>query len=336
MIVDSIEGLDETSQFVRLRKAFPKHDVYLKLEGLNTAGSVKLKTAISLVDSLEKQGTLKKGGWLVESSSGSLGVALAAVVARRGYRLSIVSDLNANPKSIAHMRALGAEVEVVEQRDAAGGFLGTRLARIRELVSSCDGPLWTNQYSNQANPFVHSSKTYRAIVDALGDPDYIFVGAGTTGTLMGVCRGVAASRAATRVYAVDSVGSVTFGGSPSCRYIPGLGASVPPPLFDASLVLEQHAVDEIDTVRQCRRVAQLEGFLPGGSTGTVLACFDALQDVIPEGSRVVAISPDMGERYLDSIYNDDWVMDKFGPAVLDISRRSAVYTMKTNREDAEC
>ena len=212
MIVDSIEGLDETSQFVRLRKAFPKHDVYLKLEGLNTAGSVKLKTAISLVDSLEKQGTLKKGGWLVESSSGSLGVALAAVAARRGYRLSIVSDLNANPKSIAHMRALGAEVEVVEQRDAAGGFLGTRLARIRELVSSCDGPLWTNQYSNQANPFVHSSKTYRAIVDALGDPDYIFVGAGTTGTLMGVCRGVAASRAATRVYAVDSVGSVTFGG----------------------------------------------------------------------------------------------------------------------------
>ena len=331
MIVDSIEGLDENSQFIRLNKAFPRHDVYLKLEGLNTAGSVKLKTAISLVDSLEEQGTLKKGGWLVESSSGSLGIALAAVAARRGYRLSIVTDLNANPKSIAHMRALGAEVEVIEQRDSAGGFLGTRLARVQELTSSSDGPLWTNQYSNQANPFVHSSKTYRAIVDALGDPDCIFVGAGTTGTLMGVCRGVATSMAATRVYAVDSVGSVTFGGTPSRRHIPGLGASVPPPLFDTNLVLEQHAIDEIDAVRQCRRVARLEGFLPGGSTGTVLAGLDALQDVIPENSRIVVISPDMGERYLDSIYNEKWAVDKFGPTVLDISRHPTVHTIKTSQ-----
>ena len=95
MIAGSIEELDENSQFVRLKNSFPKHDVYAKLEGLNTAGSVKLKTAIALVDSLEKLHGLQPGGWVVESSSGSLGIALSGVCARRGYKLTIVTDLNA-------------------------------------------------------------------------------------------------------------------------------------------------------------------------------------------------------------------------------------------------
>ena len=114
MIAGSIEELDENSQFVRLKNSFPKHDVYAKLEGLNTAGSVKLKTAIALVDSLEKLHGLQPGGWVVESSSGSLGIALSGVCARRGYKLTIVTDVNANSRSISHMRALGAEVEVVQ------------------------------------------------------------------------------------------------------------------------------------------------------------------------------------------------------------------------------
>ncbi|MPM03229.1 putative siderophore biosynthesis protein SbnA [bioreactor metagenome] len=303
--------------------------MYVKLEGLNTAGSIKLKTAIALVDSLEAAGRLADGGWLVESSSGSLGVALAGVCARRGYRLSIVTDPNANPKSVSHMRALGADVEVVTERDQAGGFLGTRLARIRELQESASGPQWTNQYASPANPRVHSRKTYESIVSELGDPDYIFVGAGTTGTLMGVSRAVAERGADTQVYAIDSMGSVTFGGAPSTRRIPGLGASVAPSLFDGTLVPEQHCVDEIDTVRECRRMAGLEGFLPGGSTGTVLAGFRALEESVPDGSLVVVIAPDMGERYLDNIYDDVWVVDNYGPEAFDFSIRPTSYAMKT-------
>ena len=214
MIAGSIEELDENAQFVRIKNSFPKHDVYVKLEGLNTAGSVKLKTAIALVDSLEELHGLQPGGWVIESSSGSLGIALSAVCARRGYKLTIVTDLNANARSIAHMRALGAEVEIVQSLDTAGGFLGTRLARVRELVEMPGGPLWTNQYENPANPEVHSRKTYKAIVEELGDPDYLFVGAGTTGTLMGVYRAVMKRGSCTKVCAIDSTGSVTFGGFP--------------------------------------------------------------------------------------------------------------------------
>ena len=328
MIAGSIEELDENAQFVRIKNSFPKHDVYVKLEGLNTAGSVKLKTAIALVDSLEELHGLQPGGWVIESSSGSLGIALSAVCARRGYKLTIVTDLNANARSIAHMRALGAEVEIVQSLDTAGGFLGTRLARVRELVEMPGGPLWTNQYENVANPEVHSKKTYRAIVEELGDPDYLFVGAGTTGTLMGVSRAVMKRGSCTKVCAIDSTGSVTFGGAPSRRYIPGLGASVKPPIFDEKFPLKRYYIDEIDTVRQCRRIAQVEGFLPGGSTGTVLAAFDALRDKIPEGSRVVIIAPDLGERYLDGVYNDDWVMENFGESAFNYAIRPVAHEVK--------
>lgn len=99
---------------------------------------------------------------------------------------------------------------------------------------------------------------------------------------MGVSRAVMKRGSCTKVCAIDSTGSVTFGGAPSRRYIPGLGASVKPPIFDEKFPLKRYYIDEIDTVRQCRRIAQVEGFLPGGSTGTVLAAFDALRDKIPE------------------------------------------------------
>ncbi|EFS46289.1 hypothetical protein HMPREF9580_01633 [Cutibacterium acnes HL087PA2] len=81
-------------------------------------------------------------------------------------------------------------------------------------------------------------------------------------------------------------------------------------------------------MRQCRRIAQVEGFLPGGSTGTVLAAFDALRDKIPEGSRVVIIAPDLGERYLDGVYNDDWVMENFGESAFNYAIRPVAHEVK--------
>ncbi|MGK3949997.1 2,3-diaminopropionate biosynthesis protein SbnA [Microbacterium sp. K2] len=327
--MDSIEGLRETSLFMRMHEAYPDHEVYVKLEGLNTAGSIKLKAAVALIDHLEKDGRLRPGGGVVESSSGSLGVALAAVCARRGYSLTIVTDPNANDATVAHMKALGARVEVVNERDESGGYLGTRLARIQQLQSLKNGPVWTNQYSNSANSNAHSTLTYPAIVEELGDPDLIFVGAGTTGTLMGVIQGVSARRVHTEVYAIDSVGSVTFGGPPSTRHIPGLGASVRPPLFVGARVPHQYYVREEDAVRECRRVAASEGYLPGGSTGTILAGFRALSSRIPTGSRIVVVAPDLGERYLNTVYNDIWVNQKFGHAALDVDvppmTTSAIY-----------
>ena len=130
----------------------------------------------------------------------------------------------------------------------------------------------------------------------------LFVGAGTTGTLMGCARYFREWHRPVRVVAVDSAGSVTFGGAPGRRMIPGLGMSMRPPLLDESYVDEVVRVEEVDTVRACHRLAS-RGFLFGGSTGTVVS--GAMGWLAQHDAReltAVAIAPDLGERYLDTIY----------------------------------
>jgi cysteine synthase A len=120
----------------------------------------------------------------------------------------------------------------------------------------------------------------------------------------------------TKIIAVDSVGSVTFGQAPGKRLIPGLGSSQMPPIFRSAHLYKQQVVDERATVAMCRWLAKSNGVLSGGSTGTVVAGLAAPSLGIPRDAVVVAISPDAGERYLDTLYNDEWVMQKFGRAEL--------------------
>ena len=144
----------------------------------------------------------------------------------------------------------------------------------------------------------------------------LFVGAGTTGTLMGCARHFREWHRPVRVVAVDSVGSVTFGGSPGRRMIPGLGTSVRPPLLDETYVDEVIRVDEADTIRACHRLAR-SGFLFGGSTGTVVSgAMSWLAEHDGCELTAVGIAPDLGERYLDTIYQSNWLEDLYGADVL--------------------
>jgi N-(2-amino-2-carboxyethyl)-L-glutamate synthase len=145
----------------------------------------------------------------------------------------------------------------------------------------------------------------------------LFVGAGTTGTLMGCARYFRDWHRSVHVVAVDSVGSVTFGGPPARRMIPGLGSGVRPALLDEAYVDEVVLVEEADTLRACHRLAH-RGFLFGGSTGTVVS--GAASWLARNGSpdvTAVAIAPDLGERYLDTVYQTNWLEDLFGKDVLD-------------------
>lgn len=317
MIAEQLWDLADSDRFLVLHGFVPRVRVLLKLEGLNPAGSVKLKTARQLIRDAETLGRIGPGSHIIESSSGSLGIALASVAAARGYRMTVVTDPNASLRSVAQMRALGAEVVVVSQRDANGGFLQTRLDLIRRQLAADPRIVWLNQYENQANPEAHRLHTYREIVDNCGDPDWLFVGAGTTGTLMGCLQGLAERGADTKLVAVDTAGSVTFGTPAGPRHIPGLGTSTCPPIFQDSPNLEKVHVEEIHAVRMCRRIARDRGILVGGSTGTVLTAVAAMASRFEPDSTVVALSPDLGERYLETVYDDDWAVDRFGVEVLD-------------------
>ncbi|ARF56141.1 2,3-diaminopropionate biosynthesis protein SbnA [Streptomyces gilvosporeus] len=297
--------------FIRLDHLVPGSSVFLKLEGLNPAGSVKLKTAIALVAQAEESGHEFPRTRLIESTSGNLGVALAMVCAAKGYRLTCVTDPNANTQSVRLMKALGAEVVVIDVRDGNGGYLQSRINYIQDRLVHEPGTYWLNQYANPAGPRAHRDRTGRAIVEKLGHVDYAFIGAGTTGTLMGCAAFLRQHSPATRIIAVDAVGSVSFGGPPARRHIPGLGTSRRPEILDETLVDEVIVIPEADAVEMCRTLATERGLLLGGSSGTVLSAVQEKGKDIPEGSTVVALSPDFGERYLETVYDDSWVASRW-------------------------
>ncbi|MEU8431852.1 2,3-diaminopropionate biosynthesis protein SbnA [Streptomyces sp. NPDC029216] len=305
MIFGSVHDIVTDDLFLNLHGFHGRLRVLLKLEGLNPAGSVKLKTAVALVEDLESRGLLREGSRVIESTSGNLGVALAMVCAAKRYRLTVVSDPNANAQSLRLMQVLGAELVIVRERDANGGFLQTRIRLIEQRLAEDPELIWLDQYANPASVATHAARTAHSIRTSVGDPDYLFVGTGTAGTLMG-CASYFRPPSRTRVVAVDSVGSVTFGGPAGPRHIPGLGSSREPRLFDAHQVHRTVAVPEEDAVRMCRRLAADYGLLVGGSTGTVLAGVERLAGELEDHSTIVVVSPDFGDRYLDTVYDDDW------------------------------
>ncbi|GAA0442537.1 2,3-diaminopropionate biosynthesis protein SbnA [Streptomyces sp. NPDC046215] len=316
MSISSPHEMTDSDLFVDLSPMLG-HALQMKCEGLNLGGSIKLRAAASMVAAAERSHLLREDSVLVESSSGNLGVALSVIAAGKGLRFTCVTDARCNKTTAATMRALGAELLVVDEPDPEGGYLKARLDRVRALCAQDDRYVWLNQYTNPANWGAHYEVTAPAILKHLPDVDVLFVGVGTGGTAMGCARYFRDSGSRARLVAVDAVGSVTFGAAPRPRLIPGLGAGVLPPLFDAEAFDDLVQVSELDTVRLCRTLAS-HGMLFGGSTGTVVAgALQWLERYDPSRTlSSVCISPDMGDRYLTTIYDDRWALDNFGPEAL--------------------
>src|SRR3954469_5662771 len=316
-VISSAQDFNKDDLYVDLRSIFGR-SLFLKCEGFNFAGSVKLKAATAMVDAAERDGSLRPGAFLVESSSGNLGVALSMIAASKGYRFLCVTDARCNQSTKRLMEALGSQVHVIvaAASDSAGGLLGARIDYVRALCASDDRYVWLNQYANPNNWKAHYRTTAPAIVRAFPLLDVLFVGAGTTGTLMGCARYLREWHRPVRIVAVDAAGSVTFGGAPGRRMIPGLGTAVRPQQLDESYVDEEIHVEEVETIRACHRLAR-SGFLFGGSTGTVVS--GAMEWLARHDTRdltAVAIAPDLGERYLDTLYQTDWLQDHYGEDVL--------------------
>jgi N-(2-amino-2-carboxyethyl)-L-glutamate synthase len=308
MIIESPLDLIFRDLFYRLRAFAGSHDVFLKLEGFNITGSIKIKTAIGLVDDLEHRGIAKPDKTvIIESSSGNLGLALSLVCAVKGYKFICVTDPNATRANIRGMELYGAKVIVVEDRDPAGGFLGSRLKKIDQILQSEPNAIWLNQYANIANKNVHAEQTANEIAHEFDKVDWVFVGTGTTGTIAGISERLRHEFPRIKVVAVEPAGSVTFGGAPGKRNIPGIGTSVRPGLADLANPDRVATVSEERTVEACLSFIRDYHLLVGGSTGTVLAAVQQLAPEFRRGDTIVAISPDLGEKYLDTVYDPTWV-----------------------------
>src|SRR5262245_58482362 len=288
--------------------------LYAKLEGFNPAGSAKDRPALNILREAMRAGTVKGGTVVIESSSGNLGIGLAQACRYLGLRFICVVDPKTTTQNIRILKAYGAEIDLVSEPDSVTGeFLQARIDRVQFLLQTIENSFWTNQYANLSNAHAHYQTTMQEIATELdGRIDYLFVATSTCGTLRGCADYVRDHHLDTIIFAVDAHGSVIFGGHPGARLIPGHGAARRPELYRADLADECLRVTDLDCVVGCRRLVQSEAILAGGSSGGVLMAVEQVKDRITRGATCVAIFHDRGERYLDTVYSDEWVVEHFG------------------------
>jgi cysteine synthase A len=310
---------------VRLARVLPNlpFQLYGKLEALNPGGSIKDRPAIEILEQAMASGEASRDSVIVESSSGNMGIGLAQACAVYGLRLICVVDAKASKQNIAILEAYGAQIDYVAEPDpATGEFLQARLNRVRDLVADIPGAFWPNQYANERNSGSHYRTTMHEVATALdGKVDFVFCATSTCGTVRGCGEYVRDHREqglSTRVVAVDAKGSLIFSDEKAKRMFPGMGAGLRPPLCDLRFIDDFILVSDLECVAGCRRLVRREGILSGASSGGLIAAVDRFRDKIPAGSNAVVILPDRGERYLDTVYSDDWVREHLG-SVPDIS-----------------
>jgi N-(2-amino-2-carboxyethyl)-L-glutamate synthase len=293
---------------VRLAVAGALRTIHLKLEGANPGGSLKDRTAAALTEDLEERGAIGPGSVIVESTSGNLGVALARLARARGYGFVAVVDPKTTPENVERMRRFGARVERVDEPDAAGGYVLSRIERVRALCAEGDRFAWPNQYENPANPRAHDAGTAAEILDQMdGRVDALLAAVSTGGSLAGMARRFRRESPATRIVAVDAAGSVALGGRPGPRLLTGIGASRPSAFLTGELYDELLRVTDAEAFACCHALRDGAGLSVGGSSGAVLSAARRWLAANPGAERVVAVCADRGERYARSIFDQRWL-----------------------------
>jgi N-(2-amino-2-carboxyethyl)-L-glutamate synthase len=311
-ILEAVGG----TPLVRLRRYLPAagFQLFAKVEALNPGGSIKDRPAVRIIEQALRSGALRPGSVVIESSSGNMGIGLAQACRYYGLRFICVVDPKTTEANLGILRAYGAEIDLVlEPELASGEFLQARINRVQVLLGAIAGAFWPNQYANTRSADSHDDSTMYEIATALdGKVDFLFVPTSTCDTLRGCSEYVRHHALGTRVIAVDAFGSLIFSDVRAKRMIPGPGAGLRPPLCDTELIDECVHVTELDCVVGCRRLMEREAIFAGGSSGGVMAAVAACAERIPAAAVVAAILPDRGERYLETLFSDDWVCEHLG------------------------
>jgi cysteine synthase A len=316
-IAGGILGAIGGTPLVKLDKIFePLHfNCYAKLEGLNPGGSSKDRPSVAIVEWALKTGEINSNTLVIEASSGNTGIGLAMVCAYHGLRFRCLVDPKVTKQNVDILTAYGAEIEMMVDPDPTDGeYLTAKLKRVDEILAEVDNSFWVNQYASDENSGAHYRSTVKEILRDLDGRmlDYLFIATATCGTLRGCLDYLADHGYPTKVIAVDALGSQIFSNVRHQRLVPGLGSAICPALTPTEGVSRTVYVNDIDCVVGCRSLATTEAILAGGSSGGVISAIEKMRDEIPEGATVVALLPDRGERYLDTIYSDDWVRENLG------------------------
>lgn len=314
MIHDSILDTIGRTPVVRLDRIAPSHVRMLaKVEFFNPGGSVKDRLAYAIIIDAEKRGTLKPGQTVVEATSGNTGVALAMVCAARGYPFVAVMSETFSIERRKLIRAYGGKVILTPAAERGSGMV----RRAKELADK-HGWFLARQFENPANPDYHRNTTAAEILrDFAGERlDYFVSGWGTGGTLTGVGEVLKVARPEVRIVTTEPAGASLLAGKEwQPHKIQGWTPDFVPAVLNRAVPDDNIPVDDITARDTARRLAAEEGLFVGISAGATFAAALKVAETAPEGSVILAMLPDTGERYLSTFLfegvnegsDDEWL-----------------------------
>ena len=303
-IHDSILDTIGRTPVVRLHRIAPKRvQLYAKVESFNPGGSVKDRLALAIVLDAEAKGLLKPGDTIVEATSGNTGVALAMVAAARGYKFVATMAETFSIERRKLMRAYGAKVILTPAAERGSGMV----RKAKELAEK-HGWFLASQFANPANPAWHRNTTAPEILrDFAGKRlDYFVTGWGTGGTLTGVSDVLRVARPETKIIATEPAGAALLKGDEwKPHKIQGWTPDFVPEVLDREAYDTLVNISDDEAIATSRRLAAEEGIFVGISAGATVATALKIAETAPQGSVLLAMLPDTGERYFSTpLLND--------------------------------
>ncbi len=290
--------------------------IYAKLEFMNPGGSIKDRMAHYIISQAEKNGRLKKGGTIVENTSGNTGIGLAMVAAVKGYKAIITIPDKMSTEKINLLKAFGVEV-IVTPTDVPHDDPRSYYETAKRIAKETPDAFYVDQYNNPQNPQAHYHTTGPEIWKQTGGKiDVLVAGTGTGGTLCGVGKYLKEKNPNIKIIAVDPYGSVFYDYfkhkklvQPQLYKVEGIGEDYLVGAMDFSVVDDMVQVTDKDSFIMARRMAREEGIFAGGSSGAAVWAALKISWKLPKDSVIVTILPDSGSRYLSKIFNDNWMAE---------------------------
>ncbi len=314
-VADLTQAIGRTP-IVRLNRVVEgvESEIYVKIEYMNPAGSMKDRVGLNIIEDAEKRGMLGPGGTIIEATSGNTGAGLAMVAAIRGYKCIFVMPDKMSNEKVDALRAYGAKVIIcptaVEPSDPRSYY-----SVARRVVEETPGAFYANQYHNPANPEAHFVSTAPEIWDQTGGKFDAFVsGMGTGGTLSGCGRYFKERNPDVQIVGVDPIGSLYYEYVKTGRltkafsyYVEGIGEDFLPSTMNLDMLDDVVQVDDRECFLMTRELVRREGIFCGGSCGAAVVGAIKYARTLTEPKRILVLLPDSAQKYLSKVFNDEWM-----------------------------
>lgn len=298
-MINSIDKVIGKTPLIRLNNNREENmaEILVKVESANPGGSIKDRPALYMIKDGEERGALKKGGTIIEPTSGNMGIAIAMIGVAKGYKVIITMPSSMSVERRKLMEAYGAKVILTQAEDGMAGSVELAKKLARE-----NGYFMPDQFGNKNNVKAHYQTTGVEILeDTEGQIDGFVAGVGTGGTISGIGKRLKEKNSNIVIVGIEPKKSpVLSGGKPGSHGIQGIGANFIPEILDRSIIDKIIGIGEEEAYLQTKNLGKQYGILSGISSGANMAGAIILAKQLGKGKRVVTILPDTGERYLST------------------------------------